>query len=571
MVLPARQQFAPGFSAKGQTMSAIGEERRQSFLAKLLASTFAIGLLAATPAVAQTPPKQPNIVVIMGDDIGMWNIGAYHRGMMAGRTPNLDKIAKEGMLFTDYYAEASCTAGRANFITGELPIRTGMTTVGQAGASVGLPAEAVTIATVLKSMGYATGQFGKNHLGDKNEFLPTVHGFDEFFGYLYHLDAMEDPAHPNYPQNLLNVVGPRNMVHSWATDKDDPTEMPRWGKIGKQRIEDAGTLYPKRMETVDDEIRDLAINFMDKAKKDGKPFFVWLNPTRMHIVTHLSPKYEAMRNAENGWSEEEAGMAQLDDDIGLVMKKLKDMGVDDNTIVVFTTDNGTEVFTWPDGGQTPFAQSKGTVLEGGFRVPALLRWPGKVAADSVQNGIFSGLDWLPTFAAAAGNPNIVDELLKGKEIGGQTYKNHLDGYNQMAAITGKGPSARHEIFYLGESTVGAVRIDDYKFRFIDQPAGWLGEKTKPDVPYITNLRLDPFERTGWPNNGTKEGGQQYFDWFKYQFWRFVFVQQLMGKELQTFIEFPPMQRGASFNLDAVKAEMAKKMEQAAAASKGTGQ
>ena len=381
-------------------------------------TTLVLGVaLLAMPQLAPAALAQsgkPNIVVIMGDDIGMWNIGAYHRGMMAGRTPNLDKIAKEGMLFTDYYAEASCTAGRANFITGELPIRTGMTTVGQAGAPIGLPAEAVTIATVLKSMGYATGQFGKNHLGDKNEFLPTVHGFDEFFGYLYHLDAMEDPAHPNYPQNLLNVVGPRNMVHSWATDKDDPTEMPRWGKIGKQRIEDAGPLYPKRMETVDDEIRDLAINFMDKAKKDGKPFFVWLNPTRMHIVTHLSPKYEAMRNSENGWSEEEAGMAQLDDDVGLVMKKLKDMGVDDNTIVVFTTDNGTEVFTWPDGGQTPFAQSKGTVLEGGFRVPAILRWPGHVPADSVQNGIFSGLDWLPTFVAAAGNPNITEELLKGK-------------------------------------------------------------------------------------------------------------------------------------------------------------
>ena len=531
----------------------------------LLASCVAAVMSAAAPATAQQQQK-PNIVVIMGDDIGMWNIGAYHRGMMAGRTPNLDKIAKEGMLFTDYYAEASCTAGRANFITGELPIRTGMTTVGQAGASVGLPAEAVTIATVLKSMGYATGQFGKNHLGDKNEFLPTVHGFDEFFGYLYHLDAMEDPAHPNYPQNLLNVVGPRNMVHSWATDKDDPTEMPRWGKIGKQRIEDAGPLYPKRMETVDDEIRDLAINFMDKAKKDGKPFFVWLNPTRMHIVTHLSPKYEAMRNAENGWSEEEAGMAQLDDDVGLVMKKLKDMGVDDNTIVVFTTDNGTEVFTWPDGGQTPFAQSKGTVLEGGFRVPAILRWPGHVPADSVQNGIFSGLDWLPTFVAAAGNPNITEELLKGKTIGDRTYKNHLDGYNQMAAITGKGPSARHEIFYLGESTVGAVRIDDYKFRFIDQPAGWLGEKTHPDVPYITNLRLDPFERTGWPNNGTKDGAQQYFDWFKYQFWRFVFVQQVMGKEIQTFLDYPPMQRGASFNLDAIKAEMGKRMAEAEAAS-----
>jgi arylsulfatase A-like enzyme len=547
------------------------EQERPMSSSKLL--TLALVLVAALTVampVAQAQPK-PNVVVIMGDDIGMWNIGAYHRGMMAGRTPNLDKIAAEGMLFTDYYAEASCTAGRANFITGQLPIRTGMTTVGQAGASVGLPAEAVTIATILKSMGYATGQFGKNHLGDKNEFLPTVHGFDEFFGYLYHLDAMEDPAHPNYPQNLLNVVGPRNMVHSWATDSDDATDMPRWGKVGKQRIEDAGTLYPKRMETVDDEIRDYAIKFMEKAKRDGKPFFVWLNPTRMHIVTHLSPKYEAMRNSENGWSEEEAGMAQLDDDVGTVMAKLKEMGVDDNTIVVFTTDNGTEVFTWPDGGQTPFAQSKGTVLEGGFRVPALLRWPGHVPANSVQNGIFSGMDWLPTFAAAAGNDQITADLLKGVKLGDRTYKNHLDGYNQMAAITGKGPSARHEIFYLGESTVGAIRIDDYKYRFIDQPQGWLGEKTHVDVPYLINLRLDPFERTGWPGNGTKDGAQQYFDWFKYQFWRFVFVQQTVAKEIQTFIEYPPMQRGASFNLDAVKAELGKRMEQAGAASKGPGQ
>ncbi len=262
----------------------------------------------------------------MGDDIGMWNIGAYHRGMMAGRTPNLDKLAKEGMLFTDYYAEASCTAGRANFIMGELPIRTGMTTVGQAGAKIGIPAEACTIATALKAQGYATGQFGKNHLGDLNEFLPTVHGFDEFFGYLYHLDAMEDPAHPNYPQDLLDKVGPRNMVHSWATDTDDATVMPRWGKIGKQKIEDAGTLYPERMKTVDNEIRDLALKFIDKAKTDNKPFFCWLNPTRMHIVTHLSEKYEKMRNSENGWSEEEAGMAQLDDDVGIVMQYLKDHG-----------------------------------------------------------------------------------------------------------------------------------------------------------------------------------------------------------------------------------------------------
>src|SRR5271154_2235798 len=383
--------------------------------------------LAATPSAAQTSQK-PNIVVIMGDDIGIWNIGAYHRGLMAGRTPNLDKMAAEGMIFTDYYAEASCTAGRANFITGELPIRTGMTTVGQAGAKIGIPAQAVTIATTLKSMGYATGQFGKNHLGDLNEFLPTVHGFDEFFGYLYHLDAMEDPAHPGYPQELLNVVGPRNMVHSWATDTDDQTVMPRWGKIGKQKIEDAGTLYPKRMETVDDEIRDLSFKFMDKAKADGKPFFVWLNPTRMHIVTHLSPKYEAMRNSKNGWSEEEAGMAQLDDIVGSVMQKLKSVGVDNDTIVVFTTDNGTEVFTWPDGGQTPFAQSKGTVFEGGFRVPAIIRGPGKVPSGKAENGLISGLDWFPTLVAAAGNPNIGEELKKGKQLGDQTFKVFLDGY-----------------------------------------------------------------------------------------------------------------------------------------------
>jgi arylsulfatase len=533
--------------------------------------------VAQEPAPASAPPaaKQPNIIVIMGDDIGMWNIGAYSRGMMAGKTPNLDKMAKEGMLFTDYYAEASCTAGRANFITGELPIRTGMTTVGQAGAAIGLPAEACTIATALKAQGYATGQFGKNHLGDRNEFLPTVHGFDEFFGYLYHLDAMEDPFHPNYPQNLLNVVGPRNLLHCWATDTDDATEMPRWGKIGKQKIEDDGPLPPHpmdgvkyNMETIDDTIISDSLAFMDKAKAANKPFFVWINPSRMHIVTHLSPKYEAMENSDNGWSEEEAGMAEVDDEVGTVMQYLKDNGLDDNTIVIFTTDNGTEQFTWPDGGQTPFAQSKGTVMEGGFRVPCILRWPGHVAADSVQNGIFSGMDWFPTFCDAAGNPDITNQLLKGVTLGDRTYKNHLDGYDQMAAITGQGPSARHEIFYLGESTVGAVRIDDYKFRFIDQPNGWLGEKTHVDVPYITNLRLDPFERTGWAQDGTREGSVEYFQWFKFQFWRFVFVQQLMGKEIQTFLDYPPMQRGASFNLDAVKAEMQEKMAEAEKASHG---
>ncbi len=545
-------QVAPG---PGSSLS-----RRRILLTGTSALATAALVPGVEPSLAQAQPQpatgqQPNILVIMGDDIGIWNIGAYHRGMMAGRTPHLDRIAAEGMLFTDYYAEASCTAGRAAFITGELPIRTGMTTVGQAGAPIGIPAEAVTIATALKGMGYTTGQFGKNHLGDKNEFLPTVHGFDEFFGYLYHLDAMEDPAHPAYPQELLNRVGPRNMVHSWATNVDDPTVDPRWGKVGKQRIEDAGTLYPKRMETVDEEIRDLALGFIDKAKADGKPFFVWLNPTRMHVTTHLSPKYQGMRNSRNGWSIQEAGMAQLDDVVGAMMKKLTDLGIDNNTIVIFTTDNGTEVFTWPDGGQTPFAQSKGTVLEGGFRAPALIRWPGKVPAGTVENGVISGLDWFATLVAAAGNPNIAEELKKGKQIGDRTYKVHLDGYNQIDMITGKGASKRNEVWYFGESELGAVRIGDYKYRFIDQPHGWLGDKTKPDVPYITNLRLDPFERTGWPDSGTKIGAQNYMSWFLYEFWRFVFVQQEVEKLAQTAIEFPPMQKGASFNLEAVKAKI----------------
>ena len=505
--------------------------------------------------------KRPNIVVIMGDDIGIWNIGAYSRGMMAGRTPNLDRLAKGGMLFTDYYAEASCTAGRANFITGELPIRTGLTTVGQAGSKIGMPDAAPTIATALKAMGYATGQFGKNHLGDLNQFLPTVHGFDEFFGYLYHLDAMEDPSHRNYPPALKDVTGPRNMVHSFAATADDGTVQPRWGKIGKQQIEDAGTLYPKRMETVDDEILDFALKFTDKAVAANKPFFLWLNPTRMHVVTHLSEKYESMRTPENGWSIEEAGMAQLDDIVGSVMKYLKDKGLDQNTIIVFTTDNGTENFTWPDGGETPFAGGKGTALEGGFRAPAILSWPGMVPADVVENGIISGMDWFPTFVAAAGDTSIKTELLKGKQLGDKTYKVHLDGYNQMDMITGKGPSARHEIFYFTEGTLSAVRINDYKYRFTDQPNGWLGATQKVDWPILVNLRLDPFERLGM-YNGKDNGSLGYYNWFVFEFWRFTFVQQVVGQYAQTFLEYPPMQAGASFNMSALKAELEKKMEDA---------
>jgi arylsulfatase A-like enzyme len=521
-----------------------------------------LGLLAtltavSTPAAAQQPQK-PNIIVIMGDDVGWANIGVYNQGMMAGRTPNLDKLAAEGMRFTDYYAEASCTAGRANFITGELPIRTGLTTVGQAGSPLGMPDEAPTIATVLKSMGYATGQFGKNHLGDLNQFLPTVHGFDEFFGYLYHLDAMEDPCHRNYPPELKTTVGPRNMLHTWATDVDDPTVQPRWGKVGKQKIEEAGELCPKRMETVDDEILSNALAFIDKARRENKPFFVWLNPTRMHVVTHLSEKYEKMRTPENGWSVEEGGMAQLDDIVGSVMQKIKDLGIDNDTIVGFTTDNGAENFTWPDGGQTPFAGGKGTSLEGGFRVPMILRWPGKVPAGKVENQIVSGLDWFPTLVAAAGDPNVVEELKKGKQLGDRTYKIHLDGYDQTDLFTGKGRSKRNEIFYFAETTLGAVRIGDYKYRFIDQPNGWLGGTVKVDWPILVNLRLDPYERTGLG------GSLAYYNWFAYEFWRFVFVKDEVAKYAQTFLDFPPMQRGASFNLQALKEELEKKMASHAA-------
>jgi len=496
--------------------------------------------------------KQPNILFIMADDIGMWNIGAYHRGVMAGRTPHLDKLASGGAILTDYYAEASCTAGRASFITGELPIRTGLTTVGQAGATVGMPAEAPTIATALKELGYATGQFGKNHLGDRNEYLPTLHGFDEFFGYLYHLDAMEDTFHPNYPEELKNTVGPRNVLHTWATDTDDATVDPRWGKVGMQKIEDKGPLPPHptdgielNMETVDDVILEHAENFIDKAVKDDKPFFCWLNPTRMHVVTHLSPKYEALRTSENSWSLQEAGMSQLDDIVGHVTKKLDDMGLTENTIIVFSTDNGTESFSWPDGGTSPFKGAKGMGTEGGFRSPCIVQWPGTVKPNSVINGVMSGLDWFPTFVGAAGNSNIAADLKAGKSLNGKDYKVHLDGYDQTALLSG-GESARKEFFYFTESTLAAVRIGDWKYTFIDQPQGWFGPKVKLDWPGLVNLRLDPFEKMGM------DGSMYYGEWYTYEFWRYVFVQQQVAKLAETALEFPPMQAAASFNLDAVK-------------------
>ncbi len=526
-------------------------------------SSFVSTTSAAANRGAQT--AKPNIVIIMGDDIGWFNIGAYHRGMMSGRTPNIDRLAREGMLFTDYYAEASCTAGRANFITGMLPYRTGMTTVGQAGSPLGLPAQAPTIATVLKDMGYATGQFGKNHLGDLNEFLPTVRGFDEFFGYLYHLDAMSDPFWPGYPTNLIDQIGPRNLVHSWATDVDDPTVQPRWGKIGKQKIVDEGPLPPHptegikhNMEDIDDYVLELTTNFMERANRDGKPFFVWLNPTRMHIFTHLNPKYRALEGQDN-YGLQEAGMAQFDDIVGSVIAKLEEMGIDDNTIIGVTTDNGTEVFTWPDGGNTPFKGTKGMTTEGGFRVPMVVRWPGHIPAGTVQNGIMSGMDWLPTLAAAAGNPNIAAELKQGKQLGDRNYKVHLDGYNQLDMLTNNGASNRDDVWYFGESTLGAVRIGNWKYVFIEQPDGWPGDKNKLNMPVIHNLRRDPFER--YADKNWAIGSSDYMmSFYAREFWRFTFVQQRVAALAQTAVEFPPMQKGASFNLEAVKEQIQQAVE-----------
>ena len=528
----------------------------------------------------QAQEKKPNILVIMGDDVGWFNIGAYHRGIMSGKTPNLDKLAAEGLLFTDYYAEASCTAGRANFITGELPIRTGLTTVGQAGADVGLPDQAVTLATVLKALGYETGQFGKNHLGDLNKYLPTVHGFDEFFGYLYHLDAMSDPYWFDYPQDWIDKYGPRNLVHCWATNVDDSTDMPRWGKVGKQRIVDDGPLAPfpdmadrqrwqagpkakYDMETFDDVLVKSSEDFMDKAKQDGKPFFVWHNTTRMHVFTYLPPKYQALMNSQSNYGLEEAGMAQLDDSVGKLLKHLYDIGEADNTVVIFTTDNGAEVFTWPDGGMTPFRATKGTVFEGGFRVPCIIRWPGKIKPGTVENGIFSGLDWLPTLADAAGNPDIKVQLLKGVTLGDHTYKNHLDGYDQMDLLLGKGPSARHELLYFGGPHLGAIRIDDFKFQFYQQPQGWPGEKVSTDMPTIVNIRQDPFERTPSirSENMNELGGGYMNDFYAREFWRFVVVQRTVAELANSAIDFPPMQAPASFNLDAIKREIEEKIKQ----------
>ncbi|MHC4352098.1 MAG: arylsulfatase [Planctomycetota bacterium] len=503
-------------------------------------------------ASASAQAKKPNILVIWGDDIGITNISAYSRGLMGYKTPNIDRIANEGALFTDYYAEQSCTAGRAGFITGQIPFRTGLTKVGLPGAKQGLSHEDPTIAELLKNHGYATAQFGKNHLGDRNEFLPTVHGFDEYSGVLYHLNALEEPENVDYPKNpeFLKKYGPRNNLYSWATNTFDKTEHPRWGVVGKQKIKDDGALTKKRMETYDQETLEYSLKFIDKAVKDDKPFFVWHNSTRMHVYTHLSKKYQDMV-AEKGFYG--AGMTEFDDDIGVLLKRLDDLGIADDTIVIISTDNGAEKFSWPDGGTTPFRGEKATTWEGGFRVPCVVRWPGVVKPGTVINDIFSHQDWLPTFLAAVGEPDIKEKLLKGHKAHGKTFKVHIDGYNQLDLLKGKGPGARKEIFYItDDGDFSALRYGKWKIVFLQQKAigldVWREALVPVRFPYLIDLRADPFEEASTPGPSGRSASYEYDKWHTQRMFALIPAQAIVAEFLGTFKEYPPRQKPGSFGV-----------------------
>ena len=504
---------------------------------------FALLLLAQ---IAGAQQKKPNIVVIMSDDVGVWNVSAYHRGMMGGRTPNIDRIANEGALFTDYYAQQSCTAGRSAFITGQHPFRTGLLTVGMPGAPIGLQKEDPTIAELLKPLGYATAQVGKNHLGDRNEFLPTVHGFDFFYGNLYHLNTEEEPEDPDYPKDpaFHAKFGPRGLLRCYATDVDDNTTDPRFGRMGKQKCEDTGPITRQRMETVEEDLLQASLDFMDKSAKSGKPFFLWHNTTRMHVWTRLSPKWEN----KSGYGLYADGLMELDWVVGELLKKLDDLGIADNTIVVFTTDNGAQKFTWPDGGTVPFRGEKGTTWEGGFRVPCLARWPGVIRQGTIINDIASHEDWLPTFLAAAGVPDIKEKLLKGYQAGDKTFKVHLDAYDMTAMLSGKGPGLRKEIFYFDDSgSLNALRYGDWKLHFAIKDSWW-GELQKPrTVPLVINLREDPFE--------VSPESEMYTRWYGDKLWAMLPAQAIVGQFLASFKEFPQRQKSATINIDKVLAQL----------------
>lgn len=489
------------------------------------------------PAQAQTTrqtnrPAQPNILVIWGDDIGQFNISAYNMGMMGYRTPNIDRIAREGAIFTDWYGQQSCTAGRAAFITGQSPIRTGLTKVGLPGAPEGMRPEDPTIATLLRARGYMTGQFGKNHLGDRDEMLPTAHGFDEFFGNLYHLNAEEEPENPDYPKDpeFKKRFGPRGVIHSFADG----------------RITDTGPLTRKRMETIDDEVMEKSLDFMERAARANKPFFLWWNSTRMHIFTHLKPESRGV----TGLGVYADGMVEHDAHVGQLLAKLEELGLENNTIVMYSTDNGAETFTWPDGGTTMFRGEKNTQWEGGYRVPCMIRWPGTIQPGTVINEIGSHEDLLLTFVTAAGDTTAKEDLLKGRTIGDRTFKVHLDGYDLGPALRGQGEWPRKEfIYWTDDGSVAALRYDNWKITFLRQDAEGLRVWQEPFVtlraPMITNLRMDPFERA------EHENAMGFQRWYLDRMFLIAPAGAYVGQWLQSFREFPPRQKPGSFNLENV--------------------
>lgn len=503
----------------------------------LLQRQAAVALIAlassAAALSAQAEDKKPNIVIIWGDDIGQSNISAYTKGMMGYRTPNIDRVANEGVIFTDYYAEQSCTAGRSAFITGQSVFRTGLSKVGLPGADLGLKKEDPTIAELLKAQGYVTGQFGKNHLGDKDEFLPSAHGFDEFYGNLYHLNAEEEPELPDYPKDpeFRKKFGPRGVIHSFADGK----------------IEDTGPLTKKRMETIDDDIAARAAEFIEKQAKAGKPMFVWVNFTHMHFRTHTKP--ESQGQAGRWQSPYHDAMMDHDKNVGTVLDKIDQAGIADNTIVMYGTDNGPHMNSWPDSAMTPFRNEKNSNWEGAYRVPAMVRWPGHIKPGTVSNDIFSHLDWAPTLLAAAGVPDIKEKLLKGYTAGGKKYKVHLDGYNQLPYLTGLEPkSPREEFFYFSDDgDLTGMRYDNFKFVFMEQRAPgtlrvWAEPYTSLRVPKIFNLRTDPYERADITSN-------TYYDWLLDHAFMLVPAQAYVGKFMATFKEFPPRQKAATFTID----------------------
>lgn len=507
---------------------------------------------ALSASATQDNGTRPNILVIFGDDIGYWNVSYNNRGMMGYRTPNIDRLAREGMIFTDYYGQQSCTAGRAAFITGQIPVRTGLTKVGMPGARVGLQPEDPTLAILLQMLGYLTGQFGKNHLGDRNEFLPTVHGFDQFFGNLYHLNAEEEPENEDYPGDLKlpngktfhETFGPRGVLKCKATNKDDPTVDPRFGRVGKQTIKDTGPLTKKRMETVDEEFLESTKNFIRDAHKKKKPFFAWFNATRMHFYTHVQKKLRTKR----GFYAD--GMVEHDGHVGELLQLLDELGISDNTIVIYTTDNGPHYNEWPDGGITIFRGEKNTNWEGGFRVPCVIRWPGHIPPGSVSNGIVSHEDWVPTLVAAAGDPNIKTKLRNGLKIGDRKYRVHLDGYNLLPHLTGKTKeSPRKSFFYFSDDgDMLAIRYNDWQVMYMEQRAKgfdvWREPFVKLRAPKLFNLRRDPFQRADTDSNN-------YNRWWAKRAFMIAPATAIATKFLQTFKEFPPRQRPEAWNLDEV--------------------